>query len=398
MATTIDQGTGATTRVPGAENYATAMQAMVSAVGAKFDINEIVRLYTESGATTSVREAGTAPPRAGVPTISQPAISMDDAALMIGELQSKLMDMLSQQQTGEIKSNQIDMKKKNAQQMEKVQKWLNDLQEAANKSKTAGIFGWIKSIFTAVASVVAAVLAVAASPFTGGASLIVAAIAIGAAIQSVGNLVIKGLEELGVKVPEGVKTFINNVFSVGGWIAGIAKLAGASEETQAWIQMGVDLLVGLVTGVAAWRAVSATASKLASAAEEVAELGVNALKEATKSAAKETSKVSLGAQKWTVGVDATTNTGNFVAGATEGGLRIAAASAERDASNALADKMAIMAQIQKLGMLMEQNIDDLKKIVDQMQSVFKIVAEMVGSEADMKSQVNAALGGRGPAV
>ena len=398
MATTIDQGTGAAARIPSAENYASAMQAMVSAVGAKFDINEIVRLYTESGATTSVREAGAAPPRAGVPTIAQPAISMDDAALMIGELQSKLMDMLSQQQTGEIKSNQIDMKKKNAQQMEKVQKWLNDLQEAANKSKTAGIFGWIKSIFTAVASVVAAVLAVAASPFTGGASLLVAAIAIGAAIQSVGNLVIKGLEELGVKVPEGVKTFINNAFSVGGWIAGIAKLAGASEETQAWIQMGVDLLVGLVTGVAAWRAVSATASKLASAAEEVAELGVNALKEATKGAAKETSKLSLGAQKATVGFDATSNTVNFAAGATEGGLRIAAASAEREAGNALADKMAIMAQIQKLGMLMEQNIDDLKKIVDQMQSVFKIVAEMVGSEADMKSQVNAALGGRGPAV
>jgi hypothetical protein len=98
------------------------------------------------------------------------------------------------------------------------------------------------------------------------------------------------------------------------------------------------------------------------------------------------------------GVDATQNTVSFAAGATEGGLRIAAAKAEKDAGNALADKMAIMAQIQKLGMLMEQNIDDLKKIVDQMQSVFKIVSDMVRGEADMKSQVNAAIGGRGPAV
>ncbi len=391
MATTIEQGSGATPRMPSTENYASAMQAMVSAVGAKFDINEIVRLYTESSTSSDVRQAGSSAPRAGVPSIAAPAMSMDDAALMIGELQSKLMDLMSQQQTGEIKSNQIDMKKKNAQQMEKVQKWLDDLADAASKSKTAGIFGWIKSIFTAVASVVAAVFAVAASPFTGGASLIVAAIAIGAAIQSVGNLVIKGLEELGVKVPDWIKITINNVFSIGGWVAGIAKIFNASEELQGWLQMGVDLLVGIVTGVAAWRAISATATKLAGAAEEITEITVTAMKNAGQ-------KVSQGAQKLGAGVDATQNTVGFAAGATEGGLRIAAAKAEKDAGNALADKMAIMAQIQKLGMLMEQNIDDLKKIVDQMQSVFKIVSDMVRGEADMKSQVNAAIGGRGPAV
>jgi hypothetical protein len=239
--------------------------------------------------------------------------------------------------------------------------------------------------------VVAAVFAVAASPFTGGASLIVAAIAIGAAIQSVGNLVIKGLEELGVKVPDWIKITINNVFSIGGWVAGIAKIFNASEELQGWLQMGVDLLVGIVTGVAAWRAISATATKLAGAAEEITEITVTAMKNAGQ-------KVSQGAQKLGAGVDATQNTVSFAAGATEGGLRIAAAKAEKDAGNALADKMAIMAQIQKLGMLMEQNIDDLKKIVDQMQSVFKIVSDMVRGEADMKSQVNAAIGGRGPAV
>jgi hypothetical protein len=110
------------------------------------------------------------------------------------------------------------------------------------------------------------------------------------------------------------------------------------------------------------------------------------------------SKLSTSAQKMVVGADATEKTVSFAAGATEAGLRISAASSQRDADNALADKMAIMAQIQKLGMVMEQNIDDLKKIVDQMQSVFKIVADMVSGEADMKSQVNAAIGGRGPAV
>jgi hypothetical protein len=376
MATTIETGSGATPRMSSSENYASAMQAMVSAVGAKFDINEIVRLYTESNTASVGRDAGASAPRAGVPAIVEPSISMDDAALMIGELQSKLMDMLSQQQTGEIKSNQIDMKKKNAQQMEKVQKWLNDLQEAANKSKSAGIWGWVKSIFTAVASVVAAVVAVAASPFTGGASVLVAAIAIGAAIQSVGNLVMQGLEEAGVKIPEAVKAVFNGLTSLGGLIAAAAYVFGASEETRAWIQMGVDLVVGIATGVAAWRAVNAAASK-----------GVEMV-----------SKLSTSAQKMVVGADATEKTVSFAAGATEAGLRISAASSQRDADNALADKMAIMAQIQKLGMVMEQNIDDLKKIVDQMQSVFKIVADMVSGEADMKSQVNAAIGGRGPAV
>ena len=60
----------------------------------------------------------------------------------------------------------------------------------------------------------------------------------------------------------------------------------------------------------------------------------------------------------------------------------------------MADKMQIMAQISKLQMLMEQNIDDLKKIVDEMQSVFKIIGDLVRGEAEMKSQVNALIGGR----
>lgn len=383
MATTIDQGASASTRAQTSRAYAASMQAMVSAGGAQFDLTEIMRLYSESGTTTGTPDGSKSAARAGVPPITAPIMSMDDAALMIGQLQSKLMDLMSQQQTGEIRSNQVDMKKRNAEQMEKVQKWLSDLADAANKTKSAGIWGWIKSAFSAIASVVAAVLAVAASPFTGGASLLVAAIAIGAAIQAVGNLVVNILKEAGVEVPAWVTDTLNHAFSIGGWVSGIARLCGASAETAGWIQMGVDLLVGLVTGVAAWRAVKATAAKIAEGAEELANM---------------TSKISMGAQKAAVAFDAGQNVISAGAGITEGALRISAAKSQKSADEALADKKEIMAQISKLQMLMEQNIDDLKKIADEIQSVFKVVGDLIRGEAEMKSQISAAIGGRGPAV
>ena len=116
MTTPIDQGAGASARAQAGQAYVASMQAIVSAGGAQFDLVEIMRLYTVSGAAGGAPETGKTPPRVGVPQLTAPAMSMDDAALMIGQLQSKLMDLMTQQQTGEIKSGQIDMKQRNADQ------------------------------------------------------------------------------------------------------------------------------------------------------------------------------------------------------------------------------------------------------------------------------------------
>jgi hypothetical protein len=290
---------------------------------------------------------------------------------MIGELQTKMNDLLAQQQTGEIKSNQTEMKQKNLQQMQKIQKWLDDLSAAAAQRKSAGIWGWIKSALSAVASVVAAVLAVAASPFTGGASVVVAVIAIGAAIQSVSSLVFQALKEAGVEVPALVVDLFNHLTSIGGLISGICRLAKVDKDAAAWVQMGVDLFVGLLTGGLAWRAAS-------NAADATGKL----------------IKLSASAQKMAAGFEAGQNVAQFGLGVGQGVLTLQAGKAEQEAAYTMADRMEIMARISKLQAVMEQNVEDLKKIVDQMQSVFKIIGDLVNSEADMKSQVNALIGGR----
>jgi hypothetical protein len=370
MSSAIDSTSGGASRIISGETLSASMQAMAKAAGANVGIDEIMQLYAESASSAAPRDPAGAT-RPGVPAISPPSFSADDAALMIGELQSKMNDLMAQQQTGEIKSNQIEMKQKNLQQMEKIQKWLDDLSAAAAKRKSAGIWGWIKSALSAVASVVAAVLAVAASPFTGGASILVAVIAIGAAIQSVSSLVIQGLKEAGVKVPALVEDLFNHLTSIGGIISGICRLAGVDQDKAAWVQMGIDLVVGLATGVGAWRA----ASKAAEATGKLI-------------------KLSVGAQKAAAGFDATQNVASFALGVGQGVLTIQAGKAEQEAAYAMADRMEIMARISKLQAVMEQNVEDLKKIVDEMQSVFKIIGDLVRSEAEMKSQVNALIGGR----
>lgn len=398
MATTIESGGSAAIKWPSGETLAASMQAMASAAGAQLDPAEVMRLYSQAGAGQAGRGESATGARPGVPAIPTPSISIDDAAIMIGALQTKLMDLMSQQQIGEVKSNQIDMKQKNVEQMEKVQKWLSDLAEAANQKKSAGIWGWIKSIFSVVVSAVAAVLSVAASPFTGGASLVVAAIAIGGLIDSLASLTIQALEAAGVEVPDSVKNVLGSLFSIGGWISGIARLCGASDEVANWIKLGVDLAVGLVTGVAAWKAISRAGAKVAEAGHEIIEATTQAVKNTTKELGAKAAKLSDNTQRVIVGVDTTSNLASAGFGVAEGVATIKAANAQRSADNAMADKMEIMAQINRIRMMMEQNIDDLKKIADEMQSVFRIVNDLISGEAEMKSQINAQLGGGRGAV
>lgn len=351
------------------------------------NIDEILQLARSfaarpeaTGARSGAARAGSTP--TGAPELPAGGMSMDDAAVVLGFLMNKVNELQTQSQMGEIKSNQAEMEKKNAEQMEKVKKWLNDLSEAANAQKASGIWGWIKQIAMTVVAVVAAVIAVAASPFTGGASLIVAGLAVMAAMDSVFQLGVRIAVASGADVPKWVQ---NLSISFGQLAAFIASKCGASEETQMWLKLGVDLTVALAT-------IAVTGGK---SLYDISRKGKDMLQQikALEMAPTTAKFVKYGsyAQGGAGVVGAVGAVGGTVSG-------VQAAQATERADLSLADKQEIAAHIMKLMATLEQNQDDLKKMAEAYQNVVTVISQLIRGEADMKSQISANLGGRGVAA
>ena len=183
--TSIDGSIASTpTRLPSIEADTVATRRELGALGALgavagVNLEEVLRLYRDSNGA-----AGSGVPQLAAPkmtaaqaseriranTAAAPFFSVDDMTVQLSYMQSLTDGLISQRQMSDIRGSQADMKQKNAQQLEKVKKWINDLDQEASARKTSGIWGWVKNVFSVVASGVAAFLAIAASPFTGGAS------------------------------------------------------------------------------------------------------------------------------------------------------------------------------------------------------------------------------------
>jgi len=67
---------------------------------------------------------------------------------------------------------------------------------------------------------------------------------------------------------------------------------------------------------------------------------------------------------------------------------------ERDAANIQADKKMIDALIAKLQKSMEEDREEIKKVMQQMQDGIQIVNQMIAGAAQSRSQLSANLGAR----
>ena len=363
----IDTDTVATRRELGA----------LGALGAVAGVNleEVLTLYRDSNGA-----AGSGVPQLAAPkmtaaqaseriranTAAAPFLSVDDMSVELSYMQSLTDGLISQRQMSDIRGSQADMKQKNAQQLEKVKNWINDLNQEASARKTSGIWGWIKSVVSVVASGVAAFLAVAATPFTGGASLALAVIAVGAFLDSVQGLVFQALKGAGIEVSQTLQNLFGNMFTIGGQIAGLLRSFGVPEAATAWVKLGVDLAIGIATGVAAWKSAGAVADTVI--------------------------KISSTAKMWTAGGQVGLDVVSAGAGATQMGVGLNAAGYGLDASNAQADNAQIMAEIARIRTVMEGNVDELKKAADQAQSVMQMIMGMLRDSADMSTQISTNLG------
>lgn len=379
--TSIDGSIASTpTRLPSIDTDTVATRRELGALGALgavagVNLEEVLRLYRDSNGAAGAgvpqlaapkMTAAQASERIRANTAAAPFFSVDDMTVQLNYMQSLTDGLVSQRQMSDIRGSQADMKQKNAQQLEKVKKWLNDLDQEASARKTSGIWGWVKNVFSVVASGVAAFLAIAASPFTGGASLALAVIAVGAFLDSLQGMVFQALKEAGVEVPQKLQDIFGSIFTIGGIVAGVSRLAGAPESATAWVKMGIDLVVGIATGVAVWKSAGAVGNTVA--------------------------KISNTAKMWSAGTQIGADVLSAGAGSTQAAVGLDAAGHALDAANAQADNAQIMAEIARIRTVMEGNVDELKKAADQAQSVMQMIMGMLRDSADMSTQISTNLG------
>lgn len=392
-------------------------------------MREMARKLTESGALQSVQDgrkvdelleiqkslqdAGGAG-RANGASSSAPAIggvtmsfSAEDLAAALLVLQGKTQESQIKTAKEGLDTSRIQSEKANEKALNKIIEANEKAQEAAGKSKVMGILGWIGKIAGMVAAIAAVAVAAAATVATGGAAapllafavigLVGATMSLASAISqeaggpalelsSLLNKAMTGmLEAFGMDKEEAAKlgkmlagavglvtgAVLIDPSLAGDFYAGIALLAGADEMQAA--------IVATVFTVAATVAIAA--------AQIVLTCGVGSAG-AVASIATRIGQITQAGAGIAQGVST----------AVAGGYGISKAFDDRDIANLQADRKEIQALLIKLQQKMEEEREEIKKVVEQIMDGYSVVSQMFDSAASSRQQLTANLGARGSMI
>ena len=325
----------------------------------------------------------------GAPALARPTLTFEPEDL-ITALQNLRNQSLSGQETnakGRLEKSRIDSKKANESQQVKLKEWAADCEKAAKAEARSKIFGWIGKI---VALAVAAVAVIATVATAGAASPLLLAVAcIGLASAglavvdqavkdlgisdkgfSIGLVLSKPLEWIllatGVDKEKAAQIAMLAGGAVGTLALGglpllvepqllgemsksICELAGASDKTTMWVTMSVGLTatvtVGILMAVVAWKL--PPAESMSKIANVFTGAGTQMLQGSTQIA--------------------------------QGSNTIASAIYEANASEKMADKQLLDAFLVQCQRAMEMSMDDLRKVIQQLQEAVESVSTMINS-------------------
>ena len=361
---------------------------------------------TSPQGTSGVSNANGAPSIGGV----QINFSPEDLAAALVVLQGKTQEAQLTTAKEGLSTNKKKLEEKNAQAMEKINKWIEDCQKAAAKEKSAGIFGWITKIAGFIAAAIAVVVAAVATVASAGAASPLLALAViglvGATIslasqisQAAGGpalelstllskLCTKMLVGMGVpeekaeqagKMMSGLMGLMSGAVLVdpafaGQAFGGFAELVGA-DATQAAIVSGVFTAVATIA-IAVVMIVASGGTNVASAVEGISKTVLTG------------ARIAQAAAGITGGVGAVA----------QGALNVGKAYDERSAATAQADKKLIDAMIMKLQKSMEDDREDVKKVIQEMMDGLNIVSQMIAGASNSRLQIASNLTGKGQTI
>ncbi|MGB3068106.1 MAG: type III secretion system translocon subunit SctE [Ottowia sp.] len=331
----------------------------------------------------------------GAPALARPTMnfSPEDLIAALESLRNQSLKGQEANALGRVEKSRIDSKKANESQQAKIKEWSADCEKAAKAERRAKIFGWIGKIAAFLAAGAAVVATVATA---GAASPLLAVAAIGLASATLA-VIDQGVKDLGgsergfsmsvifgkpmewilcaagidkekavqiglvvagaIGIASGGLPILIDPQLLGEMSKGICQLAGASEKTTMGVTMGVGLAatvtVGIIMAVVAWKLPPA---------ESVSKIG----------------QVFTGAGT------------QMLQGSTQmaqGGNMIARAVYEANATGKVADKKLLEALMVEFQRAMEISLDDLRKIIQQLQKAVEAVSSMINSFVESSVQI-----------
>lgn len=291
--------------------------------------------------------------------------SAEDLAAMLVALQSKTQEAQLKTAKEGIATNAKKMEDQNQQALTKIKDAAKKMEEASAKQKAGGILGWFKKIFTAVAAAFAVVAAAIATVATGGAAAPLLALAVLGLASSVVDIASAIDKERGGKGFDHVLQWMDPSSLIGKGFGELAKAMGADEQQVA--------IVSATFAVVATIAIMVASVALTGGASTVSQLG-------------DISKTILTASR--IG-QAVAGVATGATQAAKGGVDIAVAKDEKDVSLLQADKKSIDAILAKLQKQMEDQREDVKKVMDEMMEGMTAVSKMINAASESRSQLSA---------
>lgn len=327
---------------------------------------------------------GSAPPPSA-PKLPEPTMEFDSESmiLLLQTLNHKIseLQMDTAKQTILLKKDETDRtREENVKKIEEAQAKQKDAEKAQKKS-------WWTSLFKAIASVILSVVAVALAVVSFGAasaaSVALICLSVYMAAQSVADLtahiINKYREENGQEPID---------LSLTSWIGkGVAKIAeecGASESTCRWIQMGVSVGIQIGLAVASIALSFKAAADVANAAEKAADSAGKILSATEKAAAvaENTSNACIKAMKIMSTVGGIVDAG---LGIGDGVIKIEVAEKVRDARESQADAKLFDAIMMKLRQAMEEQQEEIKKLIRALEESDSIISQIIAGASDSRA-------------
>lgn len=410
----------------------------LSALAARFVEMAAKLASAGAGTTGAARGEGSVSNANGAPSLPAPPdnISAEDMAMVLQNLQTKTQDAQLRTSSENLRMAKTKMEQNQAQQLEKIKEWADKTAEANAKAKSSSALGWFGKIAGFVASIVAVAVAAVATVATAGAAaplLAIAVIGMVGAGMSLANEISKsqggpeisigkylneactkmfismGMDEKdaekagklaggAIGVMSGAVVFEPGM--MGSMMEGIALLSGADEKQAAIVSMTFTIAATLA--IAVGMAVASGGASTASTASSAGNLAGGAGRATT--AASTTASTTLAATKAagssaeTVGKVGriTQAVGQITQGSaqlSQGVLAISIAGDRKDAENTIADRKVLSAMMVKLAAQMEEDRENVKKVIDEMQAGMQVVSQMLAGAAASRTQIAGNIGG-----